>query len=175
VRQQVLSGHALEHDGGGGFVVDAVGQRNEAIGGHESALGVGADRRRCVGHTLADAQVAHALAHGFDDAGCLEPRHERQLRRRIQPRAVVDVDEIESDRRLPEQDLSGARRPDLDFLEAQSVRPAHLMHAHDTGHPIPPCEASVTGYCGLDRSPSKDRCPPGTWSTARLPKSNSVR
>ena len=42
---QILRGQALQHHGGGGLVVDAVGQLEQAIGRDQPRFGIGADRR----------------------------------------------------------------------------------------------------------------------------------
>ena len=160
--QQVLRGHALEHHRRGLLVADAVRERDQAICGHQPALGVGADRRRGVGHALPRPQVAHPLAHGLDHAGAFEPRRERQLRRRIQTAAEIHVDVVQSDRRLPNQRLTGPGRPDVGVLEAQDLRSANLVHAHDTRHLILPLAGfTLRTYSELDRPPSQDeRVPP---------------
>ncbi len=55
--QQVAGRHALQHHGGGGDVVDGVGQLDEAIGGDEPLVGIGAEDTR-IGDAVADLEVA---------------------------------------------------------------------------------------------------------------------
>ena len=92
----------------------------------QPALGIGADRRGGVGHPLPDREVGHARADRLDHAGALEARREGQRGRRVQPGAEVDVDEVQSDSRLPYAHLARAGRADLDLLIAHHLGPADL-------------------------------------------------
>ncbi len=131
--QQIVRGHALQHHRRGLLVGDGIRDRHQPVGRDQTALGVGAERPG-VGDPLADPNLAHALADRFDHAGALLTRDEGQTRRRIQAAPEIDVDEVESDRCLPDQGLAGPGRPDLNLLELQNLGPARLVHPYDTGH-----------------------------------------
>ena len=103
--QQVAHRHALQHHGGAGLVVDAVGQLDEPVGGHHPLLGVAAHGAR-IGAAVADLEVGHAGAHGHDLAGSLRAGHERR-RHLVEARALIDVDVVDAHGMLLERTWPG--------------------------------------------------------------------
>src|SRR6185437_14718561 len=94
---------------------------------------VGSGFRQHVSNTLACVEAPDLTANARYDPRRLTAQPARQ-RRGIQPRPVVDIDEIESDCGLPQLCLIGCRRADLDFIEAQDFGAAGLVEANCLGH-----------------------------------------
>ena len=83
-RRHLLVGHTLRH-------LDQPVRRDVAV------IGVGAESGAHVGDPIAHLEFADLRADGFDHPGCLvaEPGRQRQ---RINALALINVDEIETDR-----------------------------------------------------------------------------
>src|SRR5690606_32248484 len=82
---------------------------------------------------VADLDLAHPLAHRLDAAGGLVARHEAQ-RQRIEPGALIGVDEIEPDRRLADARLAGTWGRDGPILAAEDVRPSRFVNGDNPVH-----------------------------------------
>ena len=132
---QILRRQALQHHRRRGLVVDAIGQLEQAIGGYQSRLGVGAHRRGAIRDAIARLQIRDARADLFDDAGALAAEAARQLDR-IKPRAVIDVDEIQTDRGVADAGLPGTRLADIDLFPGQNFGPTGSMKADSVRHGI---------------------------------------
>ncbi len=132
--QQVLSGHALQHHGGGGALVDGVGQRHHPVGGDQSDFGVSADRRTGVGHPVAGLEFGHALADRFHPPRAFHAQRPGQRRQRIQAGTVIDIDVVEPDGGMAHPELAGAGIADLDFFPAQDFGTTVLMNADRSRH-----------------------------------------
>ena len=133
--QQVLGGHALEHHRRGLAVVDAVGELDQPFCGHEAGLRIG-PRRPGVGDAGAGGEIIDAVADGLDDARRLHADGRRKRRQRIEPGAVVDVDEVEADGGVPDTRLAGAGIADRDLLPDHLLGAAGLVNADCLGHEL---------------------------------------
>jgi len=129
--------NALQHHGGGGAVVDALGHHHELARRDQAPIRVGAERPARVGNAVADLEVAHVGPQRLDDAGGLEPDARGKLHR-VEPGAVVDVDEVEPDRALPHQRLGAGGPGHVHFLPAQHVGAAVLVHPDGARHGVLP-------------------------------------
>ena len=134
---QVLRRQALQHHGGGGLVIDAVGQLEQAIGRDQPGFGIGADRRSAIGDAVACLQIGDAGADFLDHAGGLAAETARQLRG-INPRAVVDVDKVQPHRGVADARFPGPGLAKLDFLPDQNFGTAGFMKADGVRHGVTP-------------------------------------
>jgi hypothetical protein len=130
---QVLHREALQHHGRGGFVVDAVGQLEQAIGRDQARFGIGTDRRAAIGDAVAGLQIGHAGSDFLDHAGRLTAQAAGQLGR-IGARAVVDVDKIQSNGGVADARLPWPRIADLDLFPDQNFGTAGFMKADGVRH-----------------------------------------
>ncbi len=133
--QQHLRGHALQHECRGLVVADALGNAHEALGRQHTRFAVRAGRVECVRDAIAGLELADAGANGLDDAGRLATEHSRELRW-IQARALVDVDEVQPDRRMAHPRLTGAGLGHVDRIPAQDFRAAVGMNTHRMSHAV---------------------------------------
>ena len=131
--QQYLRRHALEQRGGGESIADTFRHWHQAGHRQHALVGVGARRRRCVRDAVADLEIAHARTDGFHHTRRLPAKPGRQ-RAAVQPGALVDVDEVESDGRLPHQCLAAPRGNGRDFFPAHHFRTAVGMDSDGVGH-----------------------------------------
>src|SRR5690606_18956299 len=97
---EIVRGEALEHEGGRLLVGYSARNLHDANPGHVAGLGVGAWLRRHVRNAVSPPHVAHLAPDGNHDARRLVTEPARR-RRRIQPGAVVNVQEVDPDRRVP--------------------------------------------------------------------------
>ncbi len=116
-----LLDHALDGDrpveqGGCIHVADVLRQFERPVGGKQPRLSIGPDGqgRRSVGHAVADLELVHAFAQRLDEAHPLQSGREgdRQLGHGVGRRraaTIVDVGEIDPDRRLADADLARGR------------------------------------------------------------------
>jgi hypothetical protein len=114
-------------------VVNAVGEFHQPRSRHHALLGVGPQRSRGVGHSIARSEFGHAFANLLDAAGAFHPQRRRQFDG-IKAVAVIDIDVVQSDRRLAEQHLARTRPADLDFLEVHDFGAAVFVDAYSFGH-----------------------------------------
>src|SRR5208337_4984728 len=129
--QKILGGETLEHHRGGRFVGDRARQLDEEARLDVALLGVGAERHR-IGDAVARLEVRYPRTDLDDLARALGARRERQ-RRRIEAGALINIDEVDADRVLPEPDLALARLRQLDLLELHDLLSACLMNANQIG------------------------------------------
>jgi DNA-binding response OmpR family regulator len=102
---------------------------------HRGALGVGADYAG-PRDPLAFADPGHPLAESGDRTGALLAERRRQGDR-VEPGALVDVDEVDARRFQADQDLAGRRPGDRHGLDAERLRTAGFVYPHrlhDTRH-----------------------------------------
>ena len=136
--QQVLDGHALQHHRRGLARVDPGGDLHDLPGRHQALLRVGADRGRGIGDPIPRRRRVDTLPDRFDDPGALHPRRKRERRRGIEPGAEVDVDVVEPYRFVPDPDLAGSGRADLDVFPPHRIGAAGAMDPDCLGHECPP-------------------------------------
>ena len=144
---QILRGQALQHHRGGGLVVDAVRQFQQAIGRDQAGFGIGADRRGAIGDAVAGLDVRDAGADFLDHARGLAAKPARQLRR-IKPGAVVDIDEVQADRGVADTGFAGTGLAELDLLPDQNFGAAGFVEADGMRHGFTPCETTIGEIAG---------------------------
>jgi hypothetical protein len=131
--QQHLRCQALQHQRSSLSIVDAVGDAHQPLGGQHARFAVSAGGIERVGDAVADFDLADARADGLDYARCLAAEH-RGKRHRIQAGALVGIDEVEPDRRVPDAHLARTGVGDLDAVPAQNFRAAVRMNSHRMCH-----------------------------------------
>jgi hypothetical protein len=146
--QEVLHRQALQHHRGAAREVDRVRQARHRDRRHVAHLGVAADLRRRVRDPVARRDVRDPRAHRLDAAGALGAEHGRQLHR-VEPGAVVDVDEVDAARVVADADLAGpglAGIVDLHMLQdLGAARALDLDRSHGRlARTVPPARASFT-------------------------------
>ena len=120
----------------GGQLYRQVYERGKPKSGLEK-LGKVANRRGTIGNTVARLQIGDAGSDFLDHAGSLAAETARQLNR-INSRAVVDVDKVQSHGGVADARLSAARLAQLDLLPNKNLGPAGLMKADGVRHGITP-------------------------------------
>ena len=128
LEQQHPGRHAFHHQGGGIFIGDAFRDFHHPVSRPNQMAGIGRFQRR-IGDAVANSQIAHALADGFNNARAFKARNGRQSGR-IEPGANICVDEVQPDCRLADQNLSGSRRIQRDRFLCQNVRTTMLMNTN---------------------------------------------
>ncbi len=134
---QILHRQALQHHRGGGLVIDAVGQLDQAIGRNQPRLGIGAERCISIGDAVAGLQIGDAGPDFLDDAGRLAAEPARQ-RDRINARTIVDVDKVQSHRGVSNARLARTGLAKLDLLPDQNFGLTGLVKADGMRHGIAP-------------------------------------
>jgi len=124
--KEILHRQTLQHHRRGLLIRDRVGQGADLRGGHDPGLGIGAGGRGGIGGAVTLLQMAHTRAHRLDDARALHPKRVGQGQR-VEPGAVVDVDEVEPEGMMADADLAWAGIADLELGEFQHLRPAGLF------------------------------------------------
>lgn len=134
-------GQALEVRRGGLLGGDAVGDCDDVLGVDGAVLGVGAGGGGHVHDLLADRDaIDGAAARGHDLTRALAAHAQRELRRLVQARAEVGVDEVDAGVVVAHEDLVGAGLGDgdggvLEDLDAAVLRDLHGLHGcWDGGH-----------------------------------------
>jgi hypothetical protein len=127
-----LRGHALEHHPGRLLGLDALGELDQPVGVDQPLLGIAADRSG-ISDPVARLHIGDVRSDRFDQAGALHARGERQLLR-VEPGAVIDVDEVEPGGFLLEPDLARAGLTDLDILPLEDLRPSGIMDSDRARH-----------------------------------------
>jgi len=134
--QQIPSRQPLQHHRRGRLVADRVGKLDEATRGDDAFVGVGAERRRCrVRDAVARLHVPDTRADGRHDTRALTAEPARQ-RQRIEPRAVIDVDEVQADRSMRDAGLALAGRRNFDLAVLQNFRAAERFETDGACHDI---------------------------------------
>jgi hypothetical protein len=134
--QQVVRGHAFQHDRRRGAIVDRARQLHHFRRIDQPRLGISAERAGAVGDAVCDLESLNAGTDLFDYARRLESDGGWQIGDGIEPGALIDVDEVEPYRRLPQTNLSRPRLADLDLFETQDLGSAGFMHTHCVNHQI---------------------------------------
>ncbi len=125
--REIVRGHALQHRGGGGARVDGRRERHQLPRRHRRVLGVGADVHR-VRDAIAGARLVDAVAHRLDHARRFRAGHERE-RQRVEPAAVIHVEEVHADRFSAHQRFTARRRRAIDLFQHQRLGAAGAVHA----------------------------------------------
>ena len=100
-----------------------------AISWDQPLLGVGPDLWG-ISDPAPNLEVAHPFADRGHDAGAFAAGDEGKRGLRIEARALIDVDEVEPYRRLPDPDLAWPRRADRDLFPFEDLGTAILMDTY---------------------------------------------
>src|SRR5437867_729441 len=156
-RRQVVGGDALEHEGGGQAIVHAIRHPHRAIGRHGGNLGVGS-LRPGPHDALAARELGHARPGLLDGPGSFlaENRGERQ---RIEPAALIGVDEVHARCRDAHAHLPGGSGGIRHVFVAQHLRTAVLVDA-DRLHACASAHRGCTHRARYGGSASSTRATP---------------
>ena len=143
--QKHVCGHALQHHSRGLFAAYRIRQLHQPIRVDQPLFGIAAGRPR-IGHTIADVHVGDVGSDRLHHARALDARGERELLR-VQPSAVIDVNEIEAGGLLSKLYLSTFGLLDLDVFPLEDIGSSGFMDSDGVWH----C-ASLPGH-----SPSVER------------------
>ncbi len=111
----------------------ASGSLHTVLAGITRSFAVGAGRPAGIGGAVAGLQVRHALAHRLDHARGFHAELQRH-RERIEPAALVGVDEVEADGLVADADLAGAGLADLDVDDLEFLGTAGRIDANGFAH-----------------------------------------
>ena len=138
--QQEMRGRTLQKRSGRGPVVDAIGETDQPLRRHQPRLGVAA-AGPLIDDSVPRLHRRHARANGLDYTSPLAPHH-RWQRNRIEPLALVDVDEVQADGGLPDERFSrtGDRHRQLDPFH--DLGAAVAFDADHMGHRCAPSPCS---------------------------------
>ena len=95
-------------------------------------LRIGVRRTARVNYAIADCDVANASANSLDNARSLTAETGRRIDR-IEPRSVIDVNEVQADGRVPYAGFSLGRIWKVDFFPSQNIRSAEFVNAYRVG------------------------------------------
>lgn len=125
-----LGGEPLQQHSRGGRVVDCVRHRHEAQHQHAPQAAVGPRRDTPHVHDPGPWQEPiDAVADRLDDANPFAADAARQRRQRVEPGAVVAVEEVDSDRAVPHDDLATRRCRHGQVLDTKLFGAAGRMDA----------------------------------------------
>ena len=113
--QEVLRGQPLQHHGGRRLIGNAARQLEQGLCRNVALLGVGTGPRRG-SDPVPWLEFLDPQPDLDDFARGLAAGREWQARRRIEPIAEIDVDEVDADGVLAKADLALARLRQLDLL-----------------------------------------------------------
>ena len=131
---EVLDGRTLQHHRGGDVVRDRLRQADEAPAREHTGFAVRSDGAVArVGDAVPRGQVVDTLADGLDHAGRLRTGREGQ-RLRVESCTMIHIDEVQSDRRVPDQNLSGPGKTRVPVDPFEHLRPARSAHDNGTLH-----------------------------------------
>ena len=112
----------------------ASGTGTRTPAGHHPGLGVGAQLAAGIGDPLAGLEPLDPGAHRLDHAGAFGAQRQGEIGQRIEPGALVDVDEVETDRGVPDADLALSGIADVDVFPRENLGPAGFMDTDSFGH-----------------------------------------
>ncbi len=147
--------HALEHHRGRLLVGDSLRHLDHPLGGHEALGAVRAGQPR-IGDAVAFLEALYARANGLHHARRLVSGDRGRLHR-VQPGALVDVDEVHPDRGMADAHLPGAGVGDWDIVELQHFRAALTVETDCLGHALLPW-IEGTSLFSARRGPACRRC-----------------
>jgi hypothetical protein len=126
--REVMSGQALQHHRGGDVRADVIRDRDEPVRRGNGELGIRA-LEVVRDHPVTDTHIRDAGTDGGHRAGSLLARRERESRL-VDPRAVVDLDEVDSDRLDLYEDLARPGDGIVDRLDAKHLGTTGLADAN---------------------------------------------
>jgi len=93
-----------------------------------------ADRQAGIGDAIARGEVRNAGTDRINDAGAFDAEHRRKRGHRIEPAALIDVDEVHANRCLAQAHFAGSRWRQFDFSDGEHFGPASCSHGYNLGH-----------------------------------------
>jgi|GEM_PF-6762341 len=116
---QIFDRQPLENQGGDCLAVERVRHRKGADGGQVSIGRIAVRRTADIGDPITDIEIANAVANSGDDTDPFDaqPARQGQLGREDAP-AMVDVDIVHADGEVPDLNLAGSRRGQLEGFPA---------------------------------------------------------
>lgn len=122
--EEKLDRHALHHPARSGLEGNIVRQAYQRGGINVAPFAIGAGAAR-IGHAIPLAEIADARTDGNHGPCGLAAGNERQSARRlVEAGAIVDIDEVERDRRMADLHLSRRRRRHVDIGVFEDLRTA---------------------------------------------------
>ena len=143
--EQVLRRHALHHQRRGGTVRNAVRQRDEHVGRHDTDVRIGALRSEQIADAIAGLDVGYPRSNRFDHADSVGAEAVRQ-RQRVTSGTKVNVDEIDGDIGVTHPRFARSGLTDLDLLQAKYFRTADLIEANCSSHDETSCYAVISCF-----------------------------
>src|ERR1039458_10040462 len=128
----VFGRETFEHQCRALLIADGGRQLDQSRGRNIALLAVRPAGRLYVRHALPYAQAAHTAPQRDDDPGGLAPGYFRQ-RSRIQAAAVIDIDEVNADRRMAQLHFATRRRRELMALPLEHLGTAVLVEDYGVG------------------------------------------
>jgi hypothetical protein len=128
-----LRGEALQGHGRGLAEVDPRGELDEPVGGDEALLRIRAVRA-VVADAVAGADHRHVRSDGDDRAGPFAAGDKGKVGRLVEADAVINVDEIQPDRLMPDAGLARPGIADFDIFPLQDFRTAMFVDDDCFGH-----------------------------------------
>ena len=130
---KILRRHALQHHCRRGFVVDRIGDRNHAVGRDIAQLRIGTRRAGGISNAIANGDIGDLVADRLDRSRTLHANSGGHFER-IKTAAMIAIDIVQSDRLMPDTDLSSARRRNIDFCPAHNFGAALFLNDDGMGH-----------------------------------------
>src|SRR3954451_13426082 len=130
--QEHVRGHALQHHSRSLFAAYRVGQLHQPVGVDQPLFGIAADGSR-ISDSVAALHIVDVGTDRFDHAGAFDARSERELLR-VQPTAVIHIDEIEAGGLLPYLDLPTFGLSDLDVFPLEDIGSAGFVDSDRVWH-----------------------------------------
>src|SRR5262245_17386482 len=133
-----MRGHPLKHGGGGGTAVEFSWHRDEFPRGHDRILRIGS-RFHGVSDAIPDLNLRRIGSHRVDDPRRFSTQRKRR-RQWIEPRALIDIDVVDTDRFDLDARLTGFWLGYWNFLIDESFRTTIFVNAdgfHESHSPLP--------------------------------------
>src|SRR5690348_2174276 len=125
--QKVPGGQSLEHQHRALLKGDVVWKFDELVPGHVALARVTAEVV-VIGDAVSRVKMCYARADCCHFTRGFVASDERQAERIVKPCAIIDIDEIQSDRMLADAYLARSRRRHVGRLVDQSIRSARLIY-----------------------------------------------
>src|SRR5271170_2846866 len=106
--------------------------------------------------------MGHAGADRQNLAGGFIARDERQFRGFVESGAIIDIDEVETDRMLADTHLAGTWCGHIHGLVDQRLRAPYFVHAHSLSH-IQSSLGDPRLPPKMERKPSRSCCQLEGW------------
>jgi hypothetical protein len=136
--EQHMCRQAAQHRASCHTLGDRLRQLDQSGFGQDADFSIGTHRHTRIRDTVSRVQARHAVSNGINRSGALKTEHGRQGSDRVKPTTVVDIDEINPNRRLANADFAWPwiRHGNVDRL--QHFRATRPDHRHSYWHEILP-------------------------------------